>query len=441
MKALRLLLFFHCIIPTITLAQSEVKWLNRNLISFSLDSTNDEVNEFKGLEKYIGDSRIVLLGEQSHGDGTTIETKVRLIKYLHQKMGFSVLAFESNQYNAEKAWENVVQNKSPMTALQSSTSPIWAESKEIQPLFKYILQKSTEKIPLLISGFDCQVLGKHLKNEFKSDFLTYLDEKKIKFSDSTEENNFFKLFDEIIYNSGYQNIRNKVWSEKVTYWDSLKKQRPLLEKLLETKAKQLSNIDEKKAMLFYQFLISTKNYLPQILYENLIDKTITTETRRNLRDSLMAENIIWLANKYYPDKKIIIWAASYHLAKHKTLGYGNLKETLLGDYIRKELDKDTYTITFTAYEGNVGWYNGKFLNTISKPKDSSFENLFFKTGRQNFFLDFKTNSKTKKGKWLLVPRFMRPLGYVEQEKSWPLVFDAIIFNRTMNKVNGIVKKE
>ena len=219
-----------------------------------------------------------------------------------------------------------------------------------------------------------------------------MDENKIKFSDSTEENNFFKLFDEIIYNSGYQNIRNKVWSEKVTYWDSLKKQRPLLEKLLETKAKQLSNIDEKKAMLFYQFLISTKNYLPQILYENLIDKTITTETRRNLRDSLMAENIIWLANKYYPDKKIIIWAASYHLAKHKTLGYGNLKETLLGDYIRKELDKDTYTITFTAYKGNVGGYNGKCHNTISKPKESSLKNIDFKTGRQNYNLYIKTNT-------------------------------------------------
>ncbi|MGZ3692522.1 MAG: erythromycin esterase family protein [Pseudobdellovibrio sp.] len=423
------------------MGQSEVKWLNQKSIGFSLDSSKEDVNEFKHLKKYIGDARIVLLGEQSHGDGTTLETKVRLVKYLHQKLGFTVLAFESNQYNAEKAWEDVVQNKSPMTALQSSIYPVWGEAKEMQPLFEYLVSNSKGKIPLTISGFDCQVLGKFLRNDFRNDFVTYLKEKKISFTDSAEEATFFGLFDKIVYNSGYQSIRNKMWAEKVTYWDSLKKQTPLLEKLLETKAKQLSNIDEKKALLFSRFLISTKNYLPQILYENLIDKTFPSEFRRNLRDSLMAENIIWLANKYYPGKKIIIWAASYHLARHKTVGYGDLKETLLGDYIRRELDKETYTIAFTAYEGNIGWFNGRNLGIISKPKDNSFEDLFFKTGRQNFFLDFKTNSKNKKGKWLLTPRFMRPLGYVEQQKSWPLVFDAIIFNRTMAKVNGIFSKE
>lgn len=440
MKIFRLFILFNLTIPTITIAQSEVDWLKQNIISFSLDSTKDETKEFESLKKSIGDSRIVLLGEESHGDGTTLETKVRLVKFLHQSMGFTVLAFEANQFNAERAWQDVIEKKSPLTALQNSIPPIWGEAKEIQPLLEYIYLQSTSKAPLSISGFDCQVEGTYIRESFKPDFLSYLKEKRIEFVDSTEENYFFRTFDALIFNKGYINIKNKPFSEKTAYWDSLKKQRMPFEQLLEQKIAELQNIKEKKGELFSQFLISTKKYLPGILYLNAIDKT-NKNVLYNLRDSVMASNLVWLVNKYYPKQKVIVWAASYHLAKHKSVGYGNLKETLLGDYIRNDLDNKTYTIAFTAYEGNIGWYNGKYLNSISKPKDSSFENLFFKTGIQNFFLDFKTNSKSKKGKWLLTPRFMRPLGYVEQEKSWPLVFDAIIFNRTMNKVNGVTKKE
>src|SRR6218665_1065654 len=139
MNLLRLLFLFSMLTSTAN-AQSEVKWLNQNLVPFSIDSANDEINELKKLKKYIGDSRIVLLGEQTHGDGATFETKVKLVKYLHQQMGFTVLAFESNQYNVEIAWEDVLQNKSPMSALQRSTPPIWGEAKEMQPLFEYLIE-------------------------------------------------------------------------------------------------------------------------------------------------------------------------------------------------------------------------------------------------------------------------------------------------------------
>ncbi len=436
MKIFQLLILYILTVPAITSAQTEVDWLKQKIIGFSLDSSKDEIKEFESIKKSIGTARIVLLGEESHGDGTTFETKVKLVQFLHQRMGFTVLAFESNQFNAERAWQDVIQNKSPLTALQNSTHPIWGEAKEIQPLFEYIYSQSTSKKPLFISGFDCQVEGKYISKSFKYDFLGYLKDKNISFADSTEEDYFFKTFDALIFNKGYADIRNKPFSEKTAYWDSLKKQRIPFEQLLEQKIAQLQNIKEQKARLFSQFLVSTKGYLPGILYLNIIDKT-NKNVLYNLRDSLMADNLIWLANTYYPKQKIIVWGASYHLAKHKSVGYGNLKEALVGDYIRKELDDKTYTIAFTAYEGNIGWYNGKYINTISKPKENSFEDLFSKTNKENIFLDLKNNSKTESGKWLLAPRFMRPLGYVEQEKSWPTVFDAIIFNRTMKKVTGI----
>jgi len=42
-----------------------------------------------------------MLGEQSHGEATTYETKIKLIKFLHQEMDFDILAIESGFYDCK----------------------------------------------------------------------------------------------------------------------------------------------------------------------------------------------------------------------------------------------------------------------------------------------------------------------------------------------------
>src|SRR5690606_14693133 len=41
--------------------------------------------DLRALERAIGDARIVLLGEQNHGDGATFMTKARIVEHLHYK--------------------------------------------------------------------------------------------------------------------------------------------------------------------------------------------------------------------------------------------------------------------------------------------------------------------------------------------------------------------
>src|SRR5262249_11972211 len=89
----------------------------------------------------------------------------------------------------------------------------------------------------------------------------------------------------------------------------------------------------------------------------------------NLRDIQMAKNLVWQAREAYPKRKIIVWAAAFHLmrnpqtvamvvepgkspAERKTvMGYAESKITTMGHEAAKELEKETYSIFFTAAEG------------------------------------------------------------------------------------------
>src|SRR5688572_14029768 len=74
---------------------SRVAWLKEHAIGLkSIDPGDEDFSDLEPLRKAIGAARIVQLGEQSHGDGATFHAKARLIKFLHQKMGFDVLAME-----------------------------------------------------------------------------------------------------------------------------------------------------------------------------------------------------------------------------------------------------------------------------------------------------------------------------------------------------------
>jgi hypothetical protein len=76
--------------------QERLDWMIDQVVALrSADPNDADLSDLEPLARASGNARVVQLGEQSHGDSATFTMKCRLIRFLHERLGFDVLAFES----------------------------------------------------------------------------------------------------------------------------------------------------------------------------------------------------------------------------------------------------------------------------------------------------------------------------------------------------------
>lgn len=133
----------------------------------------------KKLTDAIGNTKIVLLGEQTHGDGAVFDKKVELIKQLHKEKGFNLIVFEGGLYDNFKANELYSSKKEDISIYKQSIFPMWSTTKAFNNLLDYV-DKNPE---MKILGFDSQ--GFNLfENYYLDDLKTLLSNNKINITET-----------------------------------------------------------------------------------------------------------------------------------------------------------------------------------------------------------------------------------------------------------------
>lgn len=91
----------------------------------------------------------------------------------------------------------------------------------------------------------------------------------------------------------------------------------------------------KKRILILKTLSNRKEYLRYML---LFKKETDWQARWAARDSLMANNVIWLKEHLFPDSKIIVIGHNFHIAKY------NAQEKVMGAVLAKKFGNELYTL-------------------------------------------------------------------------------------------------
>jgi erythromycin esterase len=142
--------------------------------SLRIGDTN--YKDLDALKEKIGDARIVLLGEESHGAGTTFKMKGRLIRFLHREMGFDVLAWESGASSvhfSERGFNDP--DVSAYDAAMRGIFSVWISANEMQSLLRYLKSTKKTKKPIYHVGFDCQFSSGYSLNAFVDDIEAFLN--------------------------------------------------------------------------------------------------------------------------------------------------------------------------------------------------------------------------------------------------------------------------
>jgi erythromycin esterase-like protein len=406
-------LFITLCLTTVTNAQTDLKdFVAQNAVSIStIEPDSTDYSDLDAIGKAIGNSKIVMLGEQDHGDAPTFLAKTRLIKYLHEKMGFNVAAFESDFFGLNFGFDKLEKTKSNIDSfLIKNIFPIWTSCNTCQNLFyNYIPSTYQTEKPLIITGFDNQLI----LNFSSKNLVFYLDSllQSLDIPITRQQNyksEILPLIDSLKYYS-FKDTAN--YSKCETYLNQIKNQ--VTSKLSE---------NDFWVQVINSLLAENKEY-----HLNKIDNI----TAGNIRDAQMALNLKWLTDVKFPKEKIIVWAANLHVAKYiDSSGKNGRKMISMGSYFTNSVKylNETYVIGFTSYEGEAGRLGFKTYS-VRKPKPNGFENWINKSYNYSF-VDFKTyNSKyPDKSKAF----YLKALGHnTAFEKDWTKVFDGVFFIREM----------
>jgi erythromycin esterase len=401
-------------------------WLMANAVPIrAIDARDEDFSDLQPLADRIGGARVVQLGEPSHSAGSCFAAKARLVKFLHRRMGFDVVIWESGLYDVERVEAGLRTGEDAVAAARRGILMNWAASEEVRPLFEYARASHAGDRPLAMAGFDMTVTGAfaELAAELRS-FAGALHDPGLRRDAMAATADVIEAFGrlnayveaEAAREAGLVGVSCGARAEAVTAWERdigapLRPRRDALE-LLQHGVDRLgglfaadpaafAQIDGARRSGFMARIVASLGGRGATLYErDGVDVPADPDAavaQENRRDALNAENLRWLIDEGYPDRKIIVWAhnahvmnAYYEAPDFKSISLDPVPNAMKphGVFLAEWLGDDLYTIGFTAYAGDDGWV-GLNSTPIAPASENSLEARLHRLGQDHAFLDLR----------------------------------------------------
>jgi erythromycin esterase-like protein len=394
-------------------------------------------SDYDPLMDLIGDARLVLIGEATHGTHEFYEQRAEITKRLIQEKNFTAVAVEADfpdAYRINRFVRGVDNDRTPEEALRSlQRFPIWMWRNTDVVNFISWLRHYNDALPSDKSKVGFYGLDLYSMYASIREVLKYLEQVDPEAAQRARDRYAcFEFFEEDSQEYGY-----------VASFDAEESCRDeTINQLLELQqqtAKYLQGDGQVAADEFFYAeqnarLVKNAEEYYRSMFQGRVDSW-------NVRDRHMAETLEQLMahlDCQGTQTKLVVWEHNSHLGDARATDMGQAGEWNVGQLVRERHGKDAVLIGFTTYTGTVtaasNWDEFPQLKQVRPALPDSYEALFHQTGLPQFWLNLRDPNEAVAG--LRQRKLERAIGVIYRPDTerlshyfyacLPDQFDAII---------------
>ena len=358
----------------------------------------------------IGEARVVLLGEASHGTSEFYRMRGRITQALLEQKGFTIVAAEADWPDAEHV-DEYVQGRAgkPERAWRAfDRFPSWMWRNHEVLRFVEWLREHNERQPERRAGF----YGLDLYSLYTSihEVLGYLERvdpdlaqaARVRYGCLMPFEGDPGLYGNAIITQQYRDCEEEVTG--------------LLGDLLE---RRLGDTAEGDVHFFdaernAHVVASAERYYRQMFYG--------AAESWNLRDRHMFETLEALLDFHGPDAKAVVWAHNSHIGNAAATEMRLRGEVNLGQLCREAFGEDAYLIGFGTHAGTVAaasdWGGEVEVKTVRPSHPHSYERLCHESSVRRFLLPLRHGAAHRELRAELgEPRLERAIGVIYRPET------------------------
>jgi len=371
-----------------------------------------ETIDSAGLEpllRRIGDARVVLLGEATHGTSEFYRMRERISRELIEKKGFSFIAIEGDWPDAARIDHYVRHAQYPPSEWTAfARFPVWMwRNREVRNFVDWLRARNAG----VEAGKRVAFHGLDLYSLFNSirSVLDYLDDidprtaqvARLRYGCLTPWQADPATYGQAALTGAYQTCEDEVVSMLM---DLMQKRRAYAEHDGERFLDAMQNA---------RLIANAERYYRTMYYGS--------RSSWNLRDSHMFETLKDLLNFHGPGSRAIVWAHNSHVGDSAATEMSSRGEYNIGQLCRQEFGNAAYLVGFGTHSGTVAaasnWDEPMEVKTVRPSLAGSYERLCHEAGIEQFMLPLRDQTASNLIESLLKPQLERAIGVIYRPET------------------------
>lgn len=405
-------------------------------VSIAAHALTGSKQDYDPLLDLIGDARVVLLGEASHGTHEFYRERARITRRLIEEKGFGVVAVEADWPDAYRVNRWVRGVGDDRTALESLAGferfPRWMwRNRDVLEFVDWLQGHNESQSPEQRAGFyGLDLYSLYASMDEVVRFLDRVDPEAA--SRARYRYSCFEAFGEDTQAYGY--------AAEFGLTPSCEDQavQQLVE--LQRRAAELAQRDGRIAEdeLFYTEQNARLVRNAEEYYRTMFRGRVSSW---NLRDRHMAETLESLIAHFDREggaTRVVVWEHNSHIGDARATSMGDLGEWNVGQLVRQRFGNEAVLVGFTTYTGTVtaasDWDGPAERKRVRPGLPGSFEALFHGVATPSFLLDLRRDRQLREALGdvrleraigvIYLPRTERASHYFEARL--PRQFDAVL---------------